>query len=85
MPTSSITWFPELISDAVALLSARTIPEHVLQAEIAAEDAAARFRLCRTPQTREAREVALSDLARANKVLAAWNPRLIVTPKAGAR
>jgi hypothetical protein len=54
------------------------MPVHVLQAEIDAESAAYNVRLCRGPQYREAREDALSRLARANKVLAAYDPRLMV-------
>lgn len=69
---------PVPIPDRVAILIGDCIPEHVLQAEIAAESAAYNVRLCRTPFTREAREYALADLARATKVLAAYDPRLIV-------
>jgi len=78
MPTSSSIPIPVPIPDAVAVLIGNAIPEHVLQAEIAAESAAYNVRLCRTPLTREAREYALGDLARANKVLGAYDPRLMV-------
>jgi len=69
---------PVPIPDAVATLIGRQIPEHVLDAEIAAMNQAYVIGLCRKPETAEAREYALGDLARANKVLAAYNPRLIV-------
>lgn len=69
---------PVPIPDSVASLIGNCMPAHVLQAEIEAESAAYSIRLCRTPFTAKAREYALAELARANKVLAAWNPRLIV-------
>lgn len=78
MPSSSSIPIPVPIPDAVAILIGDCIPENVLQAEIAAEQAAHSVRLCRTPLTREAREYALAGLARANKVLAAYDPRLMV-------
>jgi hypothetical protein len=71
--------FPAVpVPDRVAILIGDCIPEHVLQAEIAAEQAAYNVRLCRSPLTREAREYALADLARANKILGAYDPRLMV-------
>jgi hypothetical protein len=76
---------PVPVPDAVALLIARQMPPAVTDAETAAVDAAITVSRCRTQYTREAREYALADLARANKVLAAYNPGLIVTPKAVAR
>ena len=69
---------PVPIPDAVAVLIAKQMPEHVLRAEVEATNQAYNVGLCRAPQYREARELALGDLARANKTLAAWNPRLIV-------
>lgn len=72
---------PVPVPDAVAVLIGGQMPARVLQAEVAAESAAYSIRLCRTPFTAEAREFALADLARANKILAAWNPGLTV--KAG--
>lgn len=78
--------FPKLLTetpDAVAVLIASQMPEHVLRAEVEAENQAYNVRLCRAPQYREAREYALADLARANKLLAAYDPRLVV--KAGGR
>lgn len=64
------------------------MPIHILQAEIDAECAAreiGRFRptsgALLDKEDQQDREAALSRLARANKTLAAWNPRLIV--KAG--
>lgn len=73
--------FPKLLAetpDRVAILIGDCIPEDILQAEIAAEDAAYRVRLSRTEYTAEARERALAELARANKILAAYDPRLMV-------
>lgn len=84
MPSSSPITVPVPIPDAVAILIGRQMPEHVLRAEVEAENQAYNVRLCRGPQYREAREYALADLARANKTLAAWNPLLVVTPKAVA-
>ncbi|MFE0088825.1 hypothetical protein [Streptomyces sp. NPDC059016] len=49
-----------------------------MRAEREAVDQAYNVGLCRGPQYAEAREWALADLARANKVLAAYNPGLIV-------
>jgi hypothetical protein len=74
---------PSSIPDRVADLIQSAFPESICQAVMAAEDAARTVRLCRGPQYREARELALGRLAAANKVLAAYNPGLIVT--AGAR
>ncbi|MFF3324911.1 hypothetical protein [Streptomyces sp. NPDC002889] len=75
---------PVPIPDAVAVLIGSQMPAHVLEAEIAAESAAYSIRLCRTPATARAREYQLAELAWHNKVLAAYNPRLIVTSKAVA-
>ncbi|MFD9222052.1 hypothetical protein ACFWDI_19020 [Streptomyces sp. NPDC060064] len=83
MPSSSATPVPVPIPDRVAVLIGRQLPPHILQAEIAAENAVYNLRLCRSPEYREAREYCLSELAAANKILAAYNPRLIV--KAGGR
>ncbi|MBB4984954.1 hypothetical protein [Streptomyces nymphaeiformis] len=69
---------PVPIPDAVATLIGRQIPEHVLAAEAEAINLAYNVTLCRAPQYREAREYALADLARANKTLAQYDPRLIV-------
>ncbi|MFF2852667.1 hypothetical protein ACFVT5_41200 [Streptomyces sp. NPDC058001] len=66
------------VPDAVALLAGAQIPPHILDAEIAAVDAVHRFGLSRGPRYEEARQVALADIARANKILAAHNPGLIV-------
>lgn len=84
MPSSSPITVPVPIPDAVAILIGSQMPEHVLRAEVEATNQAYNVRLCRAPRYREARELALADLARANKVLAAWNPLLVVTPKAVA-
>ncbi|MBB6439898.1 hypothetical protein [Streptomyces candidus] len=55
------------------------VPDRILLAEKAASDAAYLVRLCGTPFTAEAREYQLAELARANKVLASFDPRLVVT------
>lgn len=75
---------PVPIPDRVAGLIGAAMPPEVMAAEEAAVDAAITVSRCRTSFTREAREYALAELARANKVLAAYDPRLIVTPKAVA-
>lgn len=61
------------------------IPVHILQAEIAAECAKREalhyrpsFGALLDDEDRADREYALADLARANKVLAAYDPRLMV-------
>ena len=69
---------PVPIPDAVAVLIGQQIPERVLRAEVEAVNQAYNITLCRAPQYREAREGCLSNLARANKTLAAFDPRLIV-------
>ncbi|WP_341625627.1 hypothetical protein [Streptomyces sp. B6(2022)] len=69
---------PVPIPDAVATLIGRQIPERVLQAEVDAMNLAYNVTLCRGDRYRETREQCLADLARANKTLAAWDPRLIV-------
>ncbi|MFE3657212.1 hypothetical protein [Streptomyces sp. NPDC059165] len=79
---------PVPVPDAVAARIGAQMPIAVLQAEVDAECAARevlRFRPLTSPEDRQDREDALARLARANKRLAAWNPRLIVTPKGGAR
>lgn len=76
---------PVPIPDSVAVLIGQQIPERVLRAEVEATNQAYSVGLCRKPENAEAREYALAGLARANKTLAAWNPNLIVTPKAVAR
>lgn len=89
MPSSSSIPIPVPIPDAVAVLIGSQMPAHVLLAEIAAERAASEARWLRPTggsaslddDDRHDRECRLSDLARHNKVLAAYNPRLIV--KAG--
>lgn len=80
---SPVPLVPVPIPDSVAVLIGRQMPKPVLEAEIAAESAAYCIRLCRGPQYREAREAALAELHRQNKLLAAYNPGLIV--KAGDR
>lgn len=75
---------PVPIPDSVASLIGNCMPAHVLQAEIEAECAhreVLRFRPLASTDDRADREDALARMARANKTLAAWNPRLIV--KAG--
>jgi hypothetical protein len=73
------------VPDAVAVLIGQQMPERVARAEREAVNQAYNVGLCRKPEYAEAREWALADLARANKVLGAYNPGLIVTPKGGAR
>lgn len=73
------------VPDRIAVLIAEQIPEHVLRAEVEATNQAYSIGLCRRPEYAESREWALGELARANKTLAAYNPGLVVTPKAVAR
>ena len=72
---------PVPIPDRVAALIGSCMPIDILQAEI---DAAARevnrFRAPLCTEDRADREHALSTLAMANKILAAYNPRLIIKP-----
>lgn len=66
------------VPDAVARLTARCLPDHVARAYADALAAAADVRLYRSEIHQEDREDALAQLARANKILAAYNPGLIV-------
>ncbi|MEV5944490.1 hypothetical protein [Streptomyces sp. NPDC051994] len=70
---------PAPIPDRVAVMIGSCIPKRVLRAEVAAQAAFERFRLCRAPLTAVAREYAIAELAAANKILGAYNPGLIVT------
>jgi hypothetical protein len=69
---------PVPIPDAVAALIGRQIPEHVLAAEVEATNLAYNIEQCRGPRYAEARETCLGDLARVNKTLGQFDPRLIV-------
>ncbi|WP_299534733.1 hypothetical protein [uncultured Streptomyces sp.] len=77
---------PVPIPDSVAALIGSCLPEHILRAEVdaaCAEREILRFRGPRLGIEDQAdREQALSDLARANKVLAAHHPRLTVRHRA---
>lgn len=70
---------PAPVPDAVADLVEAHLPKSVRDADAVARGALYAFRVSRTPLTREARERAAADAARANKVLAAFNPGLVVT------
>lgn len=72
------------VPDRVLRLIGSQLPDRILLAEKAATDAAYRARTSRTQFTRVAREVNLAELAAANKVLAAYNPGLVMTA-GGAR
>ena len=77
---------PVPIPDRVAVMIGSCMPVHILQAEVDAECAAREVGLFRGPlctEDRADREHALSTLARANKVLAAYDPRLTVGPRRG--
>lgn len=65
------------IPDGLASRIASRYPEPVLSAIAAASDAVYRLDLCLNPRYEEGRQNALADLARANKQLAAWNPRIV--------
>lgn len=72
------------MSDRIAGRVGRQLPLHVLQAVADAREAVEDVRRYRAPMFREDREDALARLAAANKVLAAFNPGLVETPKAVA-
>ncbi|MFF2407711.1 hypothetical protein [Streptomyces sp. NPDC058092] len=82
--TASHLLVPVPIPDRVAALIGSCIPPHILQAEFDAECAAREVRSFRGPrlgiEDQADREQALSELARANKVLSAHHPRLAVRP-----
>ncbi|MEO3974640.1 hypothetical protein [Streptomyces sp. CAU 1734] len=81
MTTSPLVPVP--IPDRVAVLIGSCMPAHVLRAEIEAECAVRevwRFRGPLCHEDRADREHALAALARANKVLAAYHPRLVIGP-----
>lgn len=66
------------IPDAVAVQVGSQAPARVLEAEKRAENAAYSFRLARGPRYEESRQWALAEIAAANKIVAAFNPGLIV-------
>lgn len=76
------------VPDRVAALIGSCMPLHILQAEIDVDAEAREFGRFRTPagsaqfdsEDRVDREQAMSRIAAANKVLAAYNPRLILRP-----
>lgn len=79
---------PVPIPDSVAAMIGSCMPLGVLHAEVDAECAARevrRFRGPLCPEDQADREHALSTLARANKVLAAYNPGLVLRPGGGIR
>lgn len=82
--TASHLLVPVPIPDRIAALIGSRIPPHILEAEFEAECAAREVRRFRGPrlgvEDQADREQALSELARANKVLAAHHPRLAVRP-----
>ncbi|THA67128.1 hypothetical protein E6P78_15920 [Streptomyces sp. A0958] len=82
--TASHLLVPVPIPDRIAALIGSCIPVHVLRAEFDAACAAREVRRFRGPrlgiEDQADREQALSELARANKVLAAHHPRLVVRP-----
>lgn len=90
--SASTRLVPVPIPDRVAVLIGSCMPAHVLQAEIEAEcerREVLRFRAplmsaVLHPDDQADHEAAFSRMARANKVLAAHDPRLVVRP-AGAR
>ncbi|MFJ8647626.1 hypothetical protein ACIRNI_16075 [Streptomyces sp. NPDC093546] len=79
---------PVPIPDRVAALIGSCMPIGILQAEIDAECAAREVRRFRFPMCQEDqadREHALALLARANKVLGAYNPGLLLRSGGAAR
>ncbi|MGW0312082.1 hypothetical protein [Streptomyces flavidovirens] len=75
----SLSPAPIPVPDRVADLIASQFPPQIKVAVRESVKAATAFGWCRTEFTREAREYAISDMARQNKILAAYNPGLIVT------
>ncbi|MFE6974898.1 hypothetical protein [Streptomyces sp. NPDC057682] len=82
--TASHLLVPVPIPDSVAALIGSCVPARILEAEFDAECAAREVRRFRGPrlgiEDQADREQALAELARANKVLAAHDPRLMVRP-----
>ncbi|WP_405939798.1 hypothetical protein OG338_26860 [Streptomyces sp. NBC_00726] len=82
--TASHLLVPVPIPDRIAALIGACTPAHILRAELDADCAAREVRRFRGPrlgiEDQADRELALSELARANKVLAAHHPRLVVRP-----
>ncbi|MGW1492624.1 hypothetical protein [Streptomyces sp. NPDC002402] len=81
------TLIPVPIPDRVAALIGGNIPIDVMQAEVDAVAEAreiGRLRPLASDEDRADRELAIGRLAAANKILAAYSPRLILTPKRGA-
>lgn len=68
------------VPDAVASRIGHQYPDRVQQAIGEAADAMPRLHLCRIPRYEEGRQNALADLHRANRTLAAWNPRTVYGP-----
>ncbi len=66
------------VPDAVAVQIGSQLPARVLEAERKAASAAYSFGLARGARYEESRQWLLADIAAANKVLAAYNPRLVV-------
>ncbi|OKJ05164.1 hypothetical protein AMK18_04190 [Streptomyces sp. CB01249] len=82
--TASHLLVPVPIPDRIAALIGACTPAHILQAEFDADCAAREVRRFRGPrlgiEDQADRELALAELARANKALAAHHPRLVVRP-----
>ncbi len=82
--TASHLLVPVPIPDRVAALIGSCTPPHILRAELDADCAAREVRRFRGPrlgiEDQADRELALSELARANKVLSAHDPLLAVRP-----
>lgn len=80
--TASHLLVPVPIPDRIAVLIGSCTPAHILRAEFDAVGAAREVRRFRGPrlgiEDQADREQALSELARANKILSAHHPRLAV-------
>ncbi|MFH9574214.1 hypothetical protein ACH4MG_27200 [Streptomyces sp. NPDC017454] len=66
------------VPDAVMLLAGRHLPAPVQAAVAEAAEAARLYATCRGPQYTEARQLLEVRLCRANRILAAHNPGLVV-------
>jgi hypothetical protein len=89
VPSASTPLVPVPIPDHIAALIGSCLPLHVLQAEVDVDSEAREFGRFHAPsgtaqfdsEDRADRELSMSRIRRANKVLAAYSPRLIL--KAG--
>lgn len=68
------------VPDGIALRVALHLPAHIQAAVGEVAEAVRLYAACRGPQYTEARQLLEARIARANKILAARNPGLVVRP-----